>query len=278
MLEKSEYYGVLILKTRYSKSKFPDFFFKPSRLISKKGTSRVIEGNAFSHVLKTEETPLVEGDFILISNDSEQPAVIDVPSKNKTMMCCFDGSVSNIQQISESTGYNQLEFSKPSFVPLKLSIGYTSSNTDIGEESVVEQLYRKIVLPIKGDFSFTALHLGTKSRFLIARSDLKQPLYMYIVFFDGVYALIWANNVKCIDTIIDTIKETSFIPRLFFLPVNLLEGKLMYVIHPYYLIRKFQGWVRTYSSFSDSILVISALVRYITSAAIESPAKNKGEV
>lgn len=167
-------------------------------------------------------------------------------------------SILNIPNRSSSIGmwlegdaFSEDRFQDP--IKLLVRLNYSEDNGFNTErrnytELVADRVMRRLPAP---RWAMTLLYAGVKPSFIL--SSKRMDLHMWVMFYNGVYFLLWSTRtdaVKYIESTLDGIQAN----HLLAIPLEFGTNKLV-TLHPLYLVSKFHNNTRKYQDSGDRRLL-----------------------
>lgn len=182
--------------------------------------------------------------FVIGSNSV--PSSVTIPNRSADIFSWVQGIVNHLQG---------------EMAPIKhlLYINHDSTNESSEKKNYTALLADKVCSNIPGKWDLCMSYIGTRSVFVLASRNVS--LNLWLVFFDGVFFLLWSTNASAIDQIEYDIgkyaasNKERFFQKSISIPVNNVLS-----LHPLYLVSKFARKMSSYPSKARGNLLICNFV------------------
>jgi hypothetical protein len=219
-------------------------------------------GQTFENGASMTDKPYAAGDFFFASKDSDQPKLMDVPNRSTVVVSFMDGVLENPDEITKLTGVAE---GPEGHEIVKLLTMLNSSDLKQSEEQKDLNFYAKVenrlVRNVKGRVSYCLANINP-SPVIVLGSTIRE-LRMNIVFFDGVWALVFTNDSSMVNELIRGIHYTPLKNRIF-IGRNILQKKDFCVLHMIHMLSNFKHWYKTFEGRSESLLTVPSMEKYLT--------------
>lgn len=221
--------------------------------------SSVFFGNMFTDKFCSGvSTELLNDVGVFAMSDSEMYEM-PVPSRGSLVVSCFDGVISNKDDIDAFVSIQGENYSKDGYYPGKLMVRLNSNRhedsfSESDANNYAERVKSRVVDKMEGVYSFTLAYLtiAGRSRIIVARKN--RGLYFHMAYNNGFYALVWTDEVDVFN-MLDS--------RFFLYSMTPLYANEVLVIHPLYLIDKWKKWRQRYKTQSGVLMAVSVLEKYL---------------
>lgn len=262
-------YGYLVLFAKLKTDRFRKFFnaVQEDTMLSKFLEGSIRENKILDPSTYDSSKAVEEGHFFIGTNCAELPFILEAPYKKLSILSFLIGDITNSNYINQVTDIHNPTDSLAGPAKLLLRINNISPLNDEGEEkSNYTHLIKQKILPnIEGNWEGTILYFASKPSFILHSSN--KVMHLHLVYFDGVYALVWSNSKIYLDKLWEFIEKTNYNNRVY-VSKNMLEGKKLYVLHPIYAISKFKRAYSSSKKYSEALLSFPIMERYVSKTAL----------
>jgi hypothetical protein len=262
-------FGYLTLYCKIKTDRFRKFFnaVHPEMPLTTFVEGSIKDGQLLDPSDYDNTKPVEEGHFFIGSNASELPFVLEAPYKKLSILSFITGNITNSKYISQMTDLPEPTEQLVSPAKLLLRINNISASSDEEEDkhNYTHLIKQKVLPNIEGSWNGTILYHASKPSFILHSSE--KNLHLHLVYFDGVYALVWSNSKEYLDKLWSFINDTNYNNRIY-VSRNTLEGKTLLVIHPIYAISKFKRAYTSGKKYSEQLLAFPIMEKYLAKTAI----------
>jgi hypothetical protein len=266
-------FGYLTLYCKLKSSNFRKFFnsVHPDANLVTFVEGSIKDGQLLDPSEYDNSRPVEEGHFFIGANAPELPFVLEAPYKKLSILSFLTGHITNSKYVSQITDLDEPvdELTSPAKLLLRInniSASHGPDNDDESDKNNYTNLIRQKILPnIEGSWEGTILYHASKPSFILHSSQ--QAMQLHLVYFDGVYALVWSNSKDYLDKLWAFINNTNYNNRIY-VSRNTLGGKTLMVIHPIYAISKFKRAYTSSKKYSEQLLAFPIMERYLSKTSV----------
>jgi hypothetical protein len=254
-------FGYVVLSALRNGDQFSQFFQVQDYLQN----YRVIEGDCHTSTLydatcELNSSRYQRGYFYLCTDATDQPKTLHLPNRNASIVSVMTGNVTNADYLRRVRS-DLWEVEDDQLAAVLLA---KLNRNVVGKQSYATQIDNSLLTYLQGDWCSILLSLASPMTFVLA-SGLPDALVVHCVYLDGVYAVVFSNDVGWLPVVQERIQTAGKSGKLFVVTCNMVDVRLV-TLNWTFLISKFHRWCNSLLP-EERLLVLHRLAQNLANKA-----------